>query len=136
LLTTLVAYAAQLDIAEYLTFTGAVSDATSAYGNATLFVLTSEVEGTPNVLLEAMACGVPIVATDVGGVRSILPDGWKHLCAPGDVRGMADSIVALLGDPAGCEALGAMLREHVCARHSLASLPGTLSELYSSVLST
>jgi len=66
-----------------------------------LFVLPSAWEAFPISILEAMACGVPQVATDVGGTSEAIADGKTGLlCPAGDPRALADRIVALLGDPA------------------------------------
>lgn len=68
---------------------------------ADVFVLPSESEGFPRVLLEAMAYGVPIVAFDVGGVRDLLhADQHRFLLPRGHVQGMAQQVASLLADPA------------------------------------
>jgi glycosyltransferase involved in cell wall biosynthesis len=57
-------------------------------------------DGLPNVLLEAAAIGVPIVATDVGGIPDLVRDGGTGLVAkPGDPEDLAGKIEAALGDP-------------------------------------
>lgn len=66
----------QLNLTQRVTFHDAMPQATLTefYNAADILVLASSREGWPNVLLEAMACGTPVVATDVGGVREILTD--------------------------------------------------------------
>lgn len=77
---------AQKDIPEYL----AASD---------VFLMPSEEEGFPHVLLEAMAAGVPIVVSDVGGVREILPPELQaYVCSSSDTKEFARNIRALLHD--------------------------------------
>ena len=74
-----------------------------------VLVLTSLWEGLPKVLPEAIAAGVPIVATAVDGALDILEDGVNgFLCAPGDAEGMASRVTRLLRDPT--------LRREVAAR--------------------
>ncbi len=69
---------------------------------ADVYVLSSRREGFPMAPLEAMYCGVPVVATDVSGIREILPDGEQSggIVVPiGDVDAMADALARLLTDP-------------------------------------
>jgi glycosyltransferase involved in cell wall biosynthesis len=62
-------------------------------------VLTSDNEGTPVSLIEAQAAGVPVVGTDVGGVRSVvLPDQTGLLARPDDRRGFAVAVARILDD--------------------------------------
>ncbi len=63
-----------------------------------LFVMPSRYEGLPNAVLEAMACAVPVVATDVAGMREAVGDGAR-LVAPQDPAALAKAIVAGLDDP-------------------------------------
>ncbi|MCX8006021.1 MAG: glycosyltransferase [Burkholderiaceae bacterium] len=73
----LIARAAQLGVKSRVHFCGNVAQAELAriYSAADVLVLASAREGWPNVLLEALACGTPVVASDVGGVREIVTDG-------------------------------------------------------------
>jgi glycosyltransferase involved in cell wall biosynthesis len=75
--TALRAYATTLEVADAVTFTGAVPhrDMPSFYRSADVFALSSAFDNSPNVILEAMACGLPVVTTDVGGVREFVLDG-------------------------------------------------------------
>jgi glycosyltransferase involved in cell wall biosynthesis len=68
---------------------------------ADVFILPSESEGFPRVLLEAMGYGLPVVAFDVGGVHDILhPGQLPFLLSRGDIEGMAQAVTRLLADPA------------------------------------
>jgi glycosyltransferase involved in cell wall biosynthesis len=58
-----------------LYFMGSITDTRVAYQSSDIFLLTSEHEGTPNVILEAMSCGLPVVSTMVGGVPQLIVDG-------------------------------------------------------------
>ena len=77
---------------------GAQESTTTLMPSLDVLVLASLWEGTPNVLLEAMACGVTAVATRVGDVERILLDP-RRLAIPGDVDSLADAIKAALQDP-------------------------------------
>ena len=95
-------------------FAGHQSNPLKFLANAKLFVLSSNWEGMSNVLLEAMACGCPVVATDCPtGVRELLEDGKAGAIVPvGDVNVMAKAIVAKL-----LEAPGRKVLRTVAARH-------------------
>jgi glycosyltransferase involved in cell wall biosynthesis len=84
---------------EYL---GAVADVRAVWRRAAIAVLPSSYgEGVPKSLLEAAACGRPIVATDVPGCREIVRAGESgFLVPPGDVAGLARAVARLAGDPA------------------------------------
>jgi glycosyltransferase involved in cell wall biosynthesis len=70
-------------------------------------VLCSETEGLSNALLEYMACGLPVVATRVGGNPELVRDGVDGLLyAPGDVGGLVAALEALLADPARARRMG------------------------------
>lgn len=72
-----------------------------------IFVLPSLQEGMPNSLLEAMSCGLPIVATRIGGVVDLIQDGRNGILAdPGDHHGIAHGIIRLLEDKGYASGLG------------------------------
>lgn len=74
---------------------------------ADVFVLASHNEGLPNVVLEAMACGLPVVATDVGGTSEAVSHGRTGLLVPaGDVQRLAQALDRLLGDAEERERMG------------------------------
>ena len=78
-----------------------VPDALPWMRQSAAFVLSSRYEGLPNVLIEAMALGIPVAATDCGGVREILEDGQLGpIAPPGDAEALAEAIDAALCDPA------------------------------------
>ena len=89
---------------------------------ASLFVLPSLYEGHPKALIEAMACGVPVLGADAPGIREIVRHqvtGW--LCKP-DVVGIRTAIGELLDRPALCERLGRQAREYVIESYSLTKI--------------
>lgn len=101
LLAALRAETEALGIASRVLFAGYVNDPAACYAVADLFALTSLTEGFGNVLVEAMAAGVPVVSTDAPhGPREILAGGtYGPLVAVGDAEGMAEAMEQVLGSP-------------------------------------
>ncbi len=98
-----------LNLSPYVKITGYVKNSQVAdfLSKASIFISSSSFEGTPNTLLEAMAAGLPIVATKVGGIPDIITDGENGLLVqPCDVDSLAKAILRLLGDKAMAEKLG------------------------------
>jgi glycosyltransferase involved in cell wall biosynthesis len=100
LMDALVQLAKDLGIGDRVHFTGFVDDPFVAMKAADLFVLSSRSEGLPGVLIQAMACGTPVVSTDCPtGPREILENGrWGRLVPVGDPGAMADAILATLAE--------------------------------------
>lgn len=89
-----------LRIAHKVTLTGQQEDVRPYLGLAEVFVLPSHSEGTPNTILEAMAAGIPVVATAVGGVPRLTDGGAAAVLAKrGDIDGIATAVSRLLNDP-------------------------------------
>ncbi|MFM7368922.1 MAG: glycosyltransferase, partial [Sphaerospermopsis kisseleviana] len=87
-----------LGLEEQVSLPGFVDNPFPYMKQASVFVLSSNREGMPNALLQAIACGTPVVATDYpSGPREILEDGkWGKLVTVGDVDAMAEAIMASL----------------------------------------
>jgi colanic acid/amylovoran biosynthesis glycosyltransferase len=102
---------------------------------ASVGVLTSVSEGMPVALMEAAACGVPVVATAVGGVPELVEDGVTGLLAPsGDAAAVATALDRLLRDRALAARMGAAARERAAARFSIGAQVDGLLELWDDVL--
>jgi glycosyltransferase involved in cell wall biosynthesis len=86
----------RLELNDRVFFTGWISDRSKIFDylkQSTVFVLPSLSEGRPRVLVEAMACGLPVVATDVGGVPEVVADGVNGLLVPPrDEKALAEAI--------------------------------------------
>lgn len=116
-------------------FLGRVTDASGLYRRASVFVLTSDYEGTPNVVLEAMASGIPVVATRVGDVPDLLGQGERgRLVAPGDLPGLVGAVGDLLGDARTRARLADLAHDYVRSEHSHGALKQQLVKLYSVAL--
>ena len=98
---------AQLGIEADVEMPGFVSNPLQYMARASVFVLSSEYEGLPGVLIQAMACGCPVVSTDCpGGSREILADGkYGALVGVGDADVMSDAVLAQLDKPMAREVL-------------------------------
>ena len=98
---------------------------------ADVVTLTSRWEGTPFVLLEAMAWSRPVVATAVNGCPEIVDDGLTgFLVLPGDTSAWAGRVLALLDEPARAAEMGRQGRRRVEERYALAKITGRLEALY------
>ena len=89
-------------------------DVRAHYAAARIFALTSVREGQPNVILEAMAAGLPVCATDTGGIPRLVARGESGLLSPvGDSAAFAGNCAALLADPAKGDRFGRAGRQRV-----------------------
>ncbi|MFJ5263786.1 glycosyltransferase [Streptomyces sp. NPDC088387] len=123
---------------ESVLFAGAVADAAPWYQAADLVVLPSRWEGMALAPLEAMACGRPVVVTDVDGARESLPPGLAPHCLvpPEDPAALARAVAALLRDPLLREGLGARGRRHVLSAHDVRHMTETVARVYGELLGT
>ena len=112
---------ARADVA-HVDMLGSRADVADLLSQADVLVLTSrpEGEGMPGVLIEAGLCGIPAVATDVPGVRSVVADGETGLVvAADDFAAMTAAVAGLLLDPARRMTMGRAARERCAERFSM-----------------
>ena len=97
----LLAHSEQLGISEHVDFPGFVQNPYAFMAKASLFVLSSRHEGLPTVLIEAMACGCPVVSTDCPfGPDEILEGGrWGELVPVGDEKALSEAMLRTLENP-------------------------------------
>jgi glycosyltransferase involved in cell wall biosynthesis len=120
-----------LGLREAVRFLGWRADLDRLYADLDVVVLTSRNEGSPVALIEAMAAGVPVVATAVGGVPDVVAHGISGLLAPmDDAAAVADHTVALLRDRARAAAMGSEGRGRVVATYSADRLVADIERLY------
>lgn len=103
----------------------------ACFDGATLLVLPSHVENLPMVIIEAMAAGLPVVASKVGGIPDVIGHGTEGLLvAPGDVAGLADALACLLRDPSLRERLAWNARRTYERRYSPRRVVPQLEAVY------
>ncbi len=102
--------------------------------SSSLFLLPSRFEGMPMSVLEAMGLGLPVVATDVGGIPQIVQSGANGvLCAPGDTETMASAIVKILGNEDLYAAMSGKSKS-IAESHSIPVYSFELESIYDEVL--
>lgn len=116
-------------VAARIEFAGASADPARHYADADLFVLSSVREGQPNVILEAMSCGLPVCATEAGSVPSMLA-GNGLVSNPGDEKALADNILACLRSPKMSEQMGRAGREKAESDYSFHAMVTAHQEIF------
>jgi len=129
--------AARLGVARAVTFAGYVPQSEMApyYRTTDLFALGSDFDNSPNVVLEAMACGLPVVATAVGGVAEYVASGRGGDLVPrGDATAMAGVIGDWMSSAERRRAAGAFNRQRVVQEFSWRASASRLLDVYRAVL--
>jgi glycosyltransferase involved in cell wall biosynthesis len=118
---------------ESVAFLGTRDDVPALLASADMFVLTSDDEGLPNALLEAMAAGLAVLTTPAGEAARLVEPGASGLLVPfGDPAALAAALLHLAQSPELRAALGRAARETVRRSYALESLPARLRALYRS----
>jgi len=100
-----------------------------------IFVLPSKAEGIPNVILEAMSCGLPVIATDVGGNRELVVEGETgFLVPPNDSESLADALQIYIQNPHLIETHGIAARKRIEAYFSLETMASAYMKVYDRLL--
>lgn len=96
-----------------------------------VFCLPSHNEGTPVCVMESLSCGLPIVATRVGGIPDIVAHGTTGLLVEkGDIQGLADALVSLLRDPSRCISMGKVAQAFAYTHLDIGKSADRLVDLY------
>lgn len=124
-----------LEVAQRVIFAGFVEDVPGLLADLDLFVLSSLREGHPMVLLEAMAMGTPVVATDIAGVGDTITEGVDgRLVSAGDVPPLADAIRGLLRDPEAAARMGRNARKKIEREYTVERMVRRTAVLYDELL--
>jgi glycosyltransferase involved in cell wall biosynthesis len=125
---------AQLGLSGRVIFTGHQESVAPFYALANMFVLPSHSEGSPNVLLEAMSAGLPIITTNAGGAAELVLDGQSALVVPcRNPRAFSDAVARILEEPALAARLGAAA-QLVSKNYSPKDYAAALIAIYREVL--
>jgi glycosyltransferase involved in cell wall biosynthesis len=129
------ALAFDLKLGNSVRFLGPVKDMFGVLGAVDVGVLSSRAEGSPNGLLECMACGLPVAGTDIPGIREAVgPENHVWLAPPGDAGALADRILRLLDSPDLRAERGAANRQRVQREFSPQRMCGETVSLIEEVL--
>jgi glycosyltransferase involved in cell wall biosynthesis len=120
----------------HVMFAGETADPAPWYAAADLVVLPSRWEGMALAPLEAMACGRPVVLSEVSGARESLPPGHAARCLvpPEDAPALARAVAALLAEPRLRDTLGRQAQEHVRATYDVRRTAAAVTRLYHQLL--
>ena len=128
-------YAADLGVSESVSLVKETKLIDHFYGALDVFVLSSDSDGMPLTLLEALASGVPVVATEVGGIPEVVESGATGYLVPkGSAEFLAKRIVELLQDPAKAQAMAIAGRAMVRERFPAEKMVAGIEKIYDEVL--
>jgi glycosyltransferase involved in cell wall biosynthesis len=124
-----------LHLTDKVFFLGSRTDIPELLAAIDLYIITSQREGLPISLIEAMMAGKPVVATRVGGI----PEAVRHnvegmLVCPGERDGLVHAILGLMDDEAGMRVLGQRARARAIEKYSARAILETLEGIYASLL--
>jgi glycosyltransferase involved in cell wall biosynthesis len=125
----------ELGLEKHVKFKGLIENVDEYLDASDIFIFPSFSEGMPNSLLEAMACGLPVIASKIGGVVDVVEDGKSGiLFEAGDVSGLASAMVRLLNDNELRFKLGAEARKRIVENFSIDKIADEYINLYKEVL--
>jgi glycosyltransferase involved in cell wall biosynthesis len=125
----------ELGLSNTIRFRGTTDDVPAFFSTLDQFWLTSDWEGTPNVVLEAMAAGLPVIATRVGGTPELVEDGHTgFLVDAADSEGVCNAANSLASDPRRALLMGQGAREAALERFSLERMADDTAQIYTDVM--
>jgi glycosyltransferase involved in cell wall biosynthesis len=115
-------------------FSGRQSDIKGRLRNADIFVLPSRREGMSNALMEAMICGMPVVATDVSGSQDLIENNVSGLLIPvGDVNALASALIRMMNDPGKAIEMGKRGYEYIRSKCNMTIVAEKYKSLYNKI---
>ena len=126
--------AQQLMISNSIDFVGAVNDIPQRLASHDAFILSSITEGLPLAIIEAMAGGLPVISTDVGGVREVLENGVNGYLVPSqDESALQAALLTACADPLHLQTMGESAKAFIHANYSLTKMTDKYLALYQRV---
>lgn len=123
------------NIESHVTIVGYHEDVRSFLSATSILLLPSIVEGFPRIVLESLAMRVPVIASDVGELRSLIKNGWNgYLVKPGDINAFEIRISELLNDEIKAKEFGKRGRQLVSTRYSLENMVNEYSKILDDVI--
>lgn len=127
--------AGALSLARQVHFLGLRTDIPDVLGAMDVFVLSSDYEGNPLSVMEAMASGLPVVSTGVGGVSDLVQSGKEGLIVrPRDIQGLSDAMVSLLRNREARESLGMAAAQRARENFDMSTMVQAYEEVYENLL--
>ncbi|MFQ5867209.1 MAG: glycosyltransferase family 4 protein [bacterium] len=127
--------ASALNLSDKIKFLGKKDNISEYLQASDIFVLPSLSEGMPNALLAAMACGLPCIATKIGGIVDLIDDDKDGiLVKPASSKELASAILTLLKDEKSSKDFGSQTRKKILKRYSINSIVPAYINLYKGVL--
>jgi glycosyltransferase involved in cell wall biosynthesis len=129
------ALAATLGVADIVDFLGHREDVPMLLADADVFAFPSRTEAFPNGVIEAMAAGLPVVTSAVGGMLELIEhDRNGLLVPPGDEHALAAAIINVIDRESGADALGRAARATIESRYSFERMVAAFTDLYATEL--
>lgn len=127
--------AADLGVADAVHFLGFTQDVPACLAAMDFFVLPSLNEGMGRALIEAMAAGLPVVASNVGGIPAVVQEGYTGiLIPPGNSAALAEALERYLQSPELAKRMGAAAKAHITGKFDVASLVQGVESVYEEAL--
>ena len=124
----------ELGVADRVSWMGARPDMAAWYACMDLFVHTADFEGMPNAVMEAMASGLPVVASAVDGTQDLIVDGRNgHLVPAGDVNGFVQRIDQLMSDPELTKQMGESARRDILENFGMEQMIQSYDKLFNAL---
>ncbi|CAM4037375.1 GT4 family glycosyltransferase PelF [Gillisia limnaea] len=124
----------ELGLQENFKFMGPRKDPQNIFLEGDLSILTSISEGFPYTVIESMGCGIPVVSTEVGGVKEALDESCGFTCKPKDTEGIGNAVTKLLLDKDLRKSMGKNARERVLKNFTLNKFVSEYETVYNNLM--